>query len=90
MLIYKFYKLPAIFSSDHDAETHAFPPLFRHSDVTAHLITVITEQITVMDFIMSAKTACLFSFIYFSKASVIEIDSDKMLIAMLVSIKRVS
>ena len=40
---------------------------------------------------MSAKTACLFSLIfYLSKVSVIEIGSDKMLIVMLVSIKRVS
>ena len=31
-------------SSDHDAETRASPPLFRHSDVTSHLII---EQITV-------------------------------------------
>ena len=36
----------AIVSSDHDADTHASPPLFRHSDVIAHLII---EQITVMD-----------------------------------------
>ena len=28
-----------IISSDFDAETRAFPPLFRHSDVMAHLIT---------------------------------------------------
>ena len=35
-----------IVSSDHDSETHAFPPLFRHRDVTALLII---EQITVMD-----------------------------------------
>ena len=40
---------------------------------------------------MSAKTACLFSLIfYLSKVSVIEIGSHKMLIVMLVSIKRVS
>ena len=45
MLIYKFYKISDS-SSEHDAETHASPPLFRHSDVTAHLII---EQITVMD-----------------------------------------
>ena len=32
-------------SSDQDAEIRAFPPLFRHSDVTVHLIT---EQITVI------------------------------------------
>ena len=36
----------AIVSSDHDADTHASPPLFRHSDVIAHLII---EQITVID-----------------------------------------
>ena len=45
MLIYKFYKISVV-SSDHDAETNASPPLFRHSDVTAHRIT---EQIMVMD-----------------------------------------
>ena len=32
--------------SDHDAEISASPPLFRHSDVTAHLFI---EKITVMD-----------------------------------------
>ena len=76
-------------SSDHDAEIHAFPPLFRHSYVTAHLII---EQLTViLDFRMSAKTACLFSLIlYLSKVSVIELGSDKVLIVMLVSIRRVS
>ena len=36
----------ATVSSERDAETRAAPPLFRHSDVTAHLII---EQITVMD-----------------------------------------
>ena len=40
-----FTKLATV-SSDHDAETRASPPLFRHSNVTAHLIR---EQITVMD-----------------------------------------
>ena len=40
---------------------------------------------------MSAEMACLFSLIfYLSRISVIEIGSDKMLIVMLVSIKRVS
>ena len=78
-------------SSDDDAETRAFPPLIRHSDVTSR---IIIEQITVMDdpgFQNSAKTACLFSLIfYLSKVSVIKIGSGKMLVVMLVSIKRVS
>ena len=40
---------------------------------------------------MGAKMACLFSLIfYLSKVSVIEIGSDKMLIVMLVSVRRVS
>ena len=54
ILMHNFAKSETV-SSDHDLETGASPPLFRHSDVTAHLIT---EQITVMDdpgFRMSAK-----------------------------------
>ena len=40
---------------------------------------------------MSAKIACLFSLIfYLLRISVIEIGSDKMLVVMLVSIRRVS
>ena len=59
-----------------DAETRASLPLFRHSDVTAHLIT---EQITVtvwmiLDFRISAKSACLFLLIfYLSKVSMLRL-----------------
>ena len=45
VFIYTFYKSATV-SSDHDAETRASPPLFRHSDVMAHLII---EQITIMN-----------------------------------------
>ena len=67
-----------IVSSHHDAETRASPPLFRHSDVTAHLIL---EQITVMDD-PGFQNECsdrmsVFAFFYYSSISVIEIDSDK-------------
>ena len=41
-----FFSKSALVPSDYDAETRASRPLFRHSDVTIHLIT---EQITVMD-----------------------------------------
>ena len=71
-------------------QKHAFPPLFRYSYVTAHLII---EQITVIDD-PGFQNECLdsmsvFAYFYLSKVPVIEIGSDKMLIVMLVSIKRV-
>ena len=68
-------------SSDHVAETRA-SPLFRHSDVTAHLII---EQTAVMN-----DPGFQNAYFYLSKISVIEIGSDKMLIVMVVSIRRVA
>ena len=64
-----------IVPSDHGLETHAFQPLFKHSDVTAQLIT---EQTTVMDDLrISAKIECLFWLIFhLSRGSVIKIGSD--------------
>ena len=57
-------------SSDHDAETRASSLLFRHSYVRCRTWTI-------PDFRMSAKTACLFSLIfYLSSISVIEIGFD--------------
>ena len=43
-IIYKFCKISNSYDSDHDTDTHASWPLFRHGYITEHLIT---EQITV-------------------------------------------
>ena len=64
----------------HDSETHAFIPLFRHSHVTAH---VITEQITVMDDLRFQNEcldcmSCFGLFCIYQVVPVIEIGSDKM------------
>ena len=69
--------------------------LFRHClDIATSQRISLQSKLrlrTIPDFRMSAKTACLLSLtFYFSKVSVVEIGSDKMLIVMLVSIKRVS
>ena len=67
----------AILSSDHDAETHAPPPLFRHSDVTAHFNTM---QITVIGdpgFQNECEDGMSIFAVFLPSISLIEIGSDK-------------